>query len=926
MTRTHIFVYAMIGLFLCQTSFALNDNTRVAFYYGNNPPLDELHAFNVVVVEPQNDLDPKQYNNAYSELYAYVHIGEMDAHANYIKRIPAAWRKGKNPAWDSHIMDLANPGWRDFLLNDVFKPLWESGYRGFFLDTLDSYELLKLTPQQKQQQRAGIVDIIKRVKSKYPKAKIITNRGFEVLDAVHQDVDAVAAESLFAGWNPQKKQYQAVSKNDREWLTGKLETIRRDYHLPVIVIDYLPIDRRDEARKVARKISASGFIPWVTDWDLQSLGVGTVEVIPRKILLLYEKNAENAKNPATAIAAFAYSAFPLQFMGFIPVLQPVDETLPQGVLKDRYAGILTWFNQPVIKNHKRLEKWLTQQIQQGIPVVFMQNFGVPLNSPLFKRLNITVRENSKHISKIRIKYRDESIGYEALPQPIPVDFLGVTCKNGQVLLQVQADDLLEDVIVVTPWGGYALTPYDIVVLPDSGQSRWVVNPFEFFRKTLKLPEFPVPDVTTASGRRILNIHIDGDAFISRIPWMHGKFTAEVILEQILNRYKLPTGVSIIQREFEIIKSTPNIARRLTKVARRIFALPWVEIATHTYSHPLDWANLKEGQPNTEYLSYPDKNYHFSFQKEITGSVAFINKFLAPSDKKVTAIYWSGNSNPLEKPLKIAYQAGLMNINGMAKIYINSTKSITNLGPLGINTGKFIQVFAPIPNEFEYTDNWAPPYYAFQNAIHTFELTDKPVRYKPISIYYHFYAAVDQASLRALKRIYKWTVRQLVIPLQVTDYIHKVLDFNNTVIAKNITDDTSLAWLIVNNKSLREFRWPIGQGVPDLAKSRNVAGYSAINNDYYIHTGNACDTWIRFTSTPPTEPYLVDANAEITHWHRINKDTFQLSLKGYVPLDFKLANMNQCLLKHNNHVLQTAADNNYSLKDAHCGTFEIHCTR
>lgn len=920
MTRMHYLIVSLLWL-CCFSTYAFDEETRVAFYYGVNPPLEELHAYHVVVVTPQNGLLPKEYNNRYSQLFAYVNVGEVNPNVDYFKKTQTSWRKGSNPLWGSYVMDMANPAWRDYLLEHVITPLWQNDYRGFFLDSLDSYRFLNLSPEQARQQRAGLITLIKKIKAKYPDAQIIVNRGFEIFNSIHHEVSAVAAESLFAGWNATTKRYQAVAENDRRWLLNQLNKIRDTYHLPVIVIDYLAPNERDKARKIAKQIEALHFIPWVSDARLDTLGVGSVEVVPRKVLLLYDDNPFVAKNRSTAISAFDYGAFPLQFMGFIPVLQPVNETLVQLTPDNRYAGIIAWFSQPLLKHHEILEQWLSKQIEQGIPVLFMQNFGVPKNSPLLKQLDITVKENPSLIKNVSIAYKDKSVGSEVLPHPVSTDFLAITSK-GKVLLKLAVDDNEEDAIVITSWGGYVLSPFDSVVLPNE-QSRWVINPMSFFQQALRLPLFPVPDVTTVNGKRILTFHIDGDAFISRVPWMDNKYAGEVILEQIIAHYKLPVTVSIIQREFELIQQSQYLSERLKKAARAIFALPYVQIATHTYSHPLDWGSLVENKPDTQFLAYPSKDYLFNYQKEIVGSADFINTQLAPPDKKVVAVFWSGDANVQEKPLEIATENGLKNINGMAKIYINGTKSLTNLGAFGINNGKYFQVFAPIPNEFEYTDSWSQPLYAFQNVIHTFELTDKPVRYKPMSVYYHFYTATDQAALRALKRVYNWAIKQNVIPLQVTDYIDRVNDFNQTVIAKSIQDNGN-SWLIVNNKSLNEFRWPIAQGYPDLAKSKNVTGFSVYNNDYYIHLGKQNDTWIRFTKSQPTQPYLVEANAEISQWDILSKDEIRFSLKGYVPLSFTLAGMQHCRLEHDKMPLTANNFNSYHLKDANFGTFEIHC--
>jgi len=40
---------------------------------------------------------------------------------------------------------------------------------------------------------------------------------------------------------------------------------------------------------------------------------------------------------------------------------------------------------------------------------------------------------------------------------------------------------------------------------------------------------------------------------------------------------------------------------------------------------------------------------------------------------------------------------------------------------------------------------------FERVIETFKLTDEPIRFKPVDIYYHFYAGTKPASIVALQR-------------------------------------------------------------------------------------------------------------------------------------------------------------------------------
>lgn len=916
MTRIGKKLAYLLMIFYCISLQAFNDKTRVAFYYGDNPPVDELHAFNAVVVHPNSHLNPEQYNSASSELYAYVTVGELDKDDPYARKTASSWRVGTNAAWDSRVMDLSNPAWIDFLLNEVVTPLWDAGYHGFFLDTLDSYQLLKLSPEKNKKQLQGIVDLVTKIKTKYPDAKIITNRGFEVLEHIHDKIDAVAAESLFSGWDNAKKTYTIVSSSEREWLLNELNKAHIDYQLPIIVIDYVPANKHQEAVNIAEKITGLGFIPWVADPYLETLGVSTIQIIPRKILLLYTEKPKD--QDLSTLAVYSVTAFVLQYMGYIPILQQVDETLPEGSGKDRYAGIIAWFNVPVIKNHVLLEKWLTKQVQAGVPLVFMQNFGIPLTSPFFKLLKMNVGPDTV-VKNIALDYKDPSVGFEILPNPSTSSFIPVTSADGHVLLKLKSVSQHEDAIAITSWGGYALEPYHIVSLPN-GQSRWVINPFDFFQKALRLAEIPVPDITTASGRRIFISQIDGDAFISRVPWKNDAYAGEVIIDEILEQYKLPIAVSIVQREFELLDAQPEIKERLIKAAQKMFALPWVELATHTYSHPLKWGPLIEGESNSTYLSYPNPSYSFNYKKEIEGSADFINKTLAPPDKKVKIILWSGDANVQEKALWEANQAKLVNLNGMAKILSDSRDSISNLGPYGIYMGKYFHVFSPFSNEFEYTDNWSKPLYAYEKLIHTAELTEKPRRYKPLSIYYHFYSGADQAALRALRRVYDWALKQYIIPMELSVFINEVMSFNQLVLAK--FNDGS--WLITNNGPLRELRWQENRGKPELASGSNIIGFNKVNDDIYIHLGTANESVLRFTPTAPTRPYLIDANADVSEWTQVNPGLIRFTLQGFLPLEFKLANMSRCQLHQNGQLITATNTDTYSIKGMNHGTFEIQC--
>lgn len=81
----------------------------IAFFYAANPPFDELRAFDIVVVDPDNaGISPKEYQTTHSKLFAYVSVGEADPKRQFFKKIDPVWLISDNSIWGTSVADLAN--------------------------------------------------------------------------------------------------------------------------------------------------------------------------------------------------------------------------------------------------------------------------------------------------------------------------------------------------------------------------------------------------------------------------------------------------------------------------------------------------------------------------------------------------------------------------------------------------------------------------------------------------------------------------------------------------------------------------------------------------------------------------------------------------------------------------------------------------
>jgi peptidoglycan/xylan/chitin deacetylase (PgdA/CDA1 family) len=295
-----------------------------------------------------------------------------------------------------------------------------------------------------------------------------------------------------------------------------------------------------------------------------------------------------------------------------------------------------------------------------------------------------------------------------------------------------------------------------VALPGSDQARWVVDPFAFFRRALALPPMPVPDTTTENGRRLSFVHIDGDGYASRAELPGTPLAGRALLEQVLKKHRAPTTLSVIEGEVAPHGLYPAISGEMEEIARESFALPHVEIATHTYSHPFRWREAAAADESASVRPYHLElpGYRFDLQREIAGSADYIQRRLAPPGKPVRLVLWSGDAQPAAAALQVAESRGLLNMNGGETVITRANPSLTAVAPLGVGRrtahgARLWQTYAPMMNENVYTNLWTGPFYGFARVIETFELTGAPRRLKPIDLYFHTYSASKRASLTAL---------------------------------------------------------------------------------------------------------------------------------------------------------------------------------
>ena len=842
-------------------AFGFSLEKCVAFFYANKPiPDDLLYAYDWVIVSPENTFlkitREKFYMKRRGKLIAYLSIGEQRKE-NLTPELRAAIL-GENPNWNTQIMDVRNEVYKKYLIKKANELLSE--FDGVFLDTLDSYKIV-LKREKWKDYEENLKNFINEITSKYPDKIILVNRGFEIINEI-KEIDGIVVESLF------KERNKTVRNNIINFLKNLKEKGKE-----IILIEY----EKDKAKlknliRTAKNLGFSIYIP--PDKDFQSFGYSNCEIIPRKVILLYDSSLY----PEPQLAdVHRFIQLPLEYLGFIPILADINQNLPEVSREAGYAGVISM---DISNKSQKLDKWLVEVKKKGLKLFFIKELPFKIiDEEVLKTFGISIKTLDETLFSKEFRINSNLKFYEAPYTPNPI--YEVVSSIGIPIIEVKVGENVHTPFVITEWGGFALSNSLI-----NDEELWVFDPFKVFKLVFE-PNFPILDITTENGNRILTAHIDGDSFFDFSEVKPNKRNAEIIRDEILKRYDIPHTVSIIEAEIAPWGLYPKDSSLLESVAESIFKLSNVEPASHSFSHPFTW-NLEAAKYRKLKYGYnlPVKGYKLDFKREILGSIDYINKrLLKKTGKKVSVFLWSGACNPTEEIVRFTYKAKVFNVNGGDTTITYEEPFLKYISPSGINLGNYFQVYTPIQNENLYTNTWTGPFWGFIKVIQSFELTEKPYRLKPISIYYHFYSGQKFASLNALKKVYEYALSRETTPLYLSEYAHKVLDFRQTAIIK-LKD----GFLIKNDGAVRTLRIPKIWGYPDLEKSKGVIGFKEEGIFFYVHLDNSGKYILRFTSEEP-KFWLERANGKVVKYMKSGRE-FLYEFKSHVPLKAVFKN-NDC---------------------------------
>jgi hypothetical protein len=848
---------------------------RLFISYAAKPDPRAVLAHNLCILDPAAEFSLEPGHALGHTYLAYVSTVEVAPDSPAAKSAQARGIPilGKNPGWNSGVLDITHAAWEDWLIEDVVQPAISKGYDGVFLDTLDS--VMRITserPTAGPACREALVRAIKRIDQQFPGKRIVLNRGFLFLETLGDAVDGVLVESLFQTWSPEKKTYSATRVEGSEWLLHHIAIIQAK-KLPVYVVDYVPVADEALARATAERIRERGCIPFITTPDLKGESLAPLREVPRRVAVLHgwkPKAQARPSFPADTLTSALFQA-PLEWLGCEVEFIDAAKGVPPDLSPLRYRGLLLdgELRLPV-EREDTFADWILSQQQRGVRVLFTGTIPFTRqavvrrmfdalamtgdNQPLpFSEPPQIVAAESNH-AEVDLPARLETAGHRAVRAPV----------GAKVLLSLQGRDtkgraLRSDAVFLAPWGG-ALLLHDV---PDPAIRRLDLHAFFASWMNLARP-FPVPDVTTRDGMRSFYAHMGGDGFVSHSSLEGKPLCAEVIRDKVLGAHPLPITVSVIEAEIEahVSGQDPADAPRFRELARSIFALPNVQAASHSYSHPFRWleddapagtTSLPRNLPLKPWANYDER---VNIEREVRGSVEYINRVLLPRDKQVELMLWSGDSRPGAEALRLCRE---MRMEDLGTRTSRDRAGKPGAVPRHTFWDGEMQVYASNDSDaLCLGDRPGSNFSSYENMTDAFTRTESPRRLAPVNVCASFASANYLTSLNALERILGWCMDQPLHAITARQHAQMVRD----AYTAGIYESGGEKWIISCEGQARTFRLPATAKDPDVALSNGVTGWIRHGDSLYLHTRGFPVTELVLSAEPAPHLRLVKCSAEI----------------------------------------------------------------
>ncbi len=268
--RVAIFIFLLFATSFAHAQNMLSNVRSWLCFYGNSFPSKEMNKYDLYVLDRTDHPDIAPLKKQGSHVIGYVSAGEISKNDPHFKEIPRNILIEENKQWDSHRVNIKNKKWHDFILNRVVPEAISHGFDGIFVDTIDVAFYLE-NEKKMAGQIEGAVDLIGKIRKKYPGIVIVQNGGLFLSDRVGESIDALAVEDIYTLYDFENKKYLTANE---QWTKERLVPVKafqEKFAKPVLSLDYVEPSDRKKMELVAHKAESEGFIPYIADIGLKKI-------------------------------------------------------------------------------------------------------------------------------------------------------------------------------------------------------------------------------------------------------------------------------------------------------------------------------------------------------------------------------------------------------------------------------------------------------------------------------------------------------------------------------------------------------------------------------------------------------------------------------------------------------------------------------
>jgi polysaccharide biosynthesis protein PelA len=237
-------------------------------YYSDKAPVEDLLPYQVVVLDSKYHPPLERLKDRGRILLGYISVGEVEKHRPWYDEVKS-WGilSEENPNWPgSYYADVRDKRWVKMVVERLAPDLLRKGFDGFFLDTLDNPPHLERTdPKKWAGMTKASVRLIKALRQNWPKARIMLNRGYELLPEAATSLDYALGESVYTTWNFKLERAELQPEEAYRFQVEALKDAqKRNPALSVMTLDYWDLSDVKTVRDIYALQRSNGFSPYVS--------------------------------------------------------------------------------------------------------------------------------------------------------------------------------------------------------------------------------------------------------------------------------------------------------------------------------------------------------------------------------------------------------------------------------------------------------------------------------------------------------------------------------------------------------------------------------------------------------------------------------------------------------------------------------------